>query len=121
MTPTTPTPFWTPLLRLFSSRAFLLALGTAIIDALIVTVPSLEPLRGDLMNTLTVLVGLIVAKMTVEDVNQVHSAAKVEVARHQANAAIASAQITANPEVSDGDTQPLSPPLSPYRGNQLNR
>ncbi len=96
MTPTTDpkpvVPFWTPLLALFSSRAFLLALGTAIVDALIIAVPSLEPLRGDFMNTITVLIGLLIAKMTAEDVNQVHSDTKVAVAKHQADAVIAASK-----------------------------
>lgn len=110
--PETPTitPILTPIKALLSSRAFLLALATFIVDAVIIAVPSLEPFRGDFMNTVTVLIGLLVAKMTIEDVNNVHSATKVEVARHQANATVAAAQIAANTIAPpDADTQPVPP------------
>lgn len=111
------TPIWTPLLALFSSRAFLLALGTALVDALIIADPSLAQFRGEFMNNVTVLIGIIVTKITVEDVNKVHSAAKVQVAAHAASATIAAAQIVANkaaapissPEGADGDTRPMPP------------
>lgn len=89
------TPILTPFLALLRSRAFLLALGTAIVDALIIAVPSLEPLRGDFMNTVTVLIGLVITKIAAEDISTKHEDAKVKVAAHAADAAKVVASVQA--------------------------
>lgn len=96
-TPTTVTPIITPVKALLSSRAFLLALATFIVDTLIIAVPSLEPLRGDFMSTLTALVGLLIAKIGAEDMVKAHAAGKVAAAQHAANAVIMAAKVSSPP------------------------
>lgn len=60
-------PILAPILALLSSRAFILSVITAIVDAGIAAVPSLLPLRDQLITIVTGLAALLIVKMGVED------------------------------------------------------
>lgn len=60
-------PIIAPILALLSSRAFILMIVTAIVDAIIGAVPALQPMRDQLIDVITGLAALLVAKMALED------------------------------------------------------
>lgn len=88
-----------PFTLLIHSRAFWLAVGALVINALIAAFPALEPLKGQFDDILNALVALLIAKIGIEDV-----------ARKLGDAQVRAAAVQAKP-VDDGDTRPF-----PVRG-----
>jgi hypothetical protein len=61
------TPILDPVLALLRSRKFMVALMTLIIDVLISQVPSLEPVRAELLTVFTLIGSALVASIAYED------------------------------------------------------
>lgn len=70
------TPILAPILALLSSRAFILMVVTALVDALIAAVPALEPMRDQFITVITGLAALLIVKMGAEDFAAKFGAAK---------------------------------------------
>ena len=61
------TPFIGPLLALLRSRKFLAALMTLVIDVIIAYVPSLEPVRAELLTVFTLVGSVLIGAIAYED------------------------------------------------------
>lgn len=62
-----PTPIVTPIKLLLTSRKFITALVTGIINLLVIAVPSLEPVQNELVTTFTALGLAIILGIAHED------------------------------------------------------
>lgn len=60
-------PVLAPIIALLSSRAFILMVATAVVDTIIAAIPSLLPMRDQLITVITGLAALVIAKMGIED------------------------------------------------------
>lgn len=72
------TPILDPFLALLRSRAFILSIVTAIISAVIIAIPSLEPMRDELINVIVGLALALIGKMGLEDAAEKFGAAQTQ-------------------------------------------
>jgi len=61
------TPIIGPLLALLRSRKFMTALMTLVIDAIIAYVPTLEPVRAELLAVFTLIGSVLIGAIAYED------------------------------------------------------
>ncbi len=70
------TPILSPFVALLKSRAFILMVVTAAVASLIAAVPSLEPMRDELINVIVGLALALIGKMAIEDGAEKYGAAR---------------------------------------------
>lgn len=63
----TPTPVITPLIALFHSRRFIVALCTLIVGAVCIAVPDLQPIRSELLILLVTLALAVIGGYSISD------------------------------------------------------
>lgn len=61
------TPILSPFIALLKSRAFILSIVTAVVAAIVIAVPSLEPMQDELINVIVGLALALIGKMAIED------------------------------------------------------
>ena len=61
------TPIFGPLLALLRSRKFMAALMTLIVDVIIAYVPTLEPVRAELLTVFTLVGSVLIGAIAYED------------------------------------------------------
>lgn len=70
------TPILSPFVALLKSRAFILMVVTAAVASVIAAVPSLEPMRDELINVIVGLALALIGKMAIEDGAEKYGAAR---------------------------------------------
>lgn len=91
----TPTAVLDPIMSLLRSRAFWVMIATALAGVVVSLIPGLADQRDNLINVIVALGLLVIGKIGAEDVAHTIADGKVEAARHQANATVANAEISA--------------------------
>jgi hypothetical protein len=76
-----------PLLALLRSRRFMVMVIGALVSIVISLVPSLEPARADLLNTILILAGIAVGGFSLEDAAAAHGEAQVKAFNAQSQSA----------------------------------
>lgn len=66
-TPDTRTVVVSPVAQLLKSRKTIVALVTALVNVLVLTVPSLQPVQGELVTIFTILGTVLIASISHED------------------------------------------------------
>lgn len=97
-----PTPIITPVKLLLQSRKTLVALATALVNVLVLAVPSLVPVRTELVTIFTILGTVLIASISHEDAAA--KSAPTTVATGSGNVLVT--QQPAVPVPDEGDTPP---------------